>query len=143
MTSVDYPLGGWISTSLLSVGARSRVSHASHSTLSDTSHSTLSDTSHSTLSTPNQHSFVVNAYSENTLFACVAGSERETCKQYVGEVEKVRRKWAILKDKPDSLMIITCSASLLALALVVFLSVRKVIRERRFLEEYVAVDSSS
>lgn len=83
------------------------------------------------------------AYSENTLFACVAGSEREICKQYVGEVEKVRRKWGILKDKPDSLMIITCSASLLALALVVFLSIRKVIRERRFLEEYLAVDSSS
>lgn len=135
MTSVDYPLGGWISTSLLSVGAKSRVSGVYHFAFSNTSHSTLS--------TPNQHPVVVNAYSENTLFACVAGSEREICKQYVGEVEKVRRKWGILKDKPDSLMIITCSASLLALALVVFLSIRKVIRERRFLEEYLAVDSSS
>ena len=135
MTSVDYPLGGWISTSLLSVGAKSHISGVYHFTFSNTSHSTLS--------TPNQHPVVVNAYSENTLFACVAGSEREICKQYVGEVEKVRRKWGILKDKPDSLMIITCSASLLALALVVFLSIRKVIRERRFLEEYLAVDSSS
>ena len=131
----DYPSGGWISTSLLSVGAHSRAA-VSSSSIASISSTTL-------FSSANMDSITINAYSENTLFACVAGSEREVCGRYVDEVEKVRRKWGILKDKPDSLMLITCSASLLALSIVIFLSVRKVVRERRFLEEYLAMDSSS